>query len=169
MIIITRPNIIKKFLLVLTLTGITYAALPQKAAKSVYLEVLGPSGLAINYDTRFSKKQNGIGGRLGIGIIPFDDDGSDSRATVVTLPVGINYLFGKGKKNYFEAGAGFTGVFTSFEEDDEKLTSSFGHVLLGYRYQPLQKGFTFRVFLSPVFDSERFIPYYGGVSFGYKF
>jgi hypothetical protein len=35
--------------------------------------------------------------------------------------------------------------------------------------QPRNGGFTFRAFISPIFASFGFVPYYGGVSFGYKF
>jgi len=35
--------------------------------------------------------------------------------------------------------------------------------------QPQNGGFTFRAFINPIFGEFGFIPYYGGVSFGYKF
>jgi hypothetical protein len=35
--------------------------------------------------------------------------------------------------------------------------------------QPRSGGFTFRAFINPIFGSFGFVPYYGGVSFGYKF
>lgn len=39
----------------------------QTAAKSIYGEVGGPGIFSINFDTRFSKQENGFGMRVGIG------------------------------------------------------------------------------------------------------
>ena len=84
-------------------------------------------------------------------------------------PLGINYLFGKDKKHYFEIGGGFTPVFNSEPDGDSAISESFGHLLLGYRFQPIEKGFTFRVFICPVYGSGILVPYYAGISGGYKF
>ncbi len=45
-----------------------YTAPESKRAQNVFIEVLG-QGLALtaNYDTRFTNKRDGIGGRIGIG------------------------------------------------------------------------------------------------------
>ncbi len=73
-------------------------------AQSVFVEV-GGNGLLLsaNYDTRFLRRQNGLGARVGIGYLadPFGD------ADGLTFPLGLNYLFGK-NRNYFELGAGAT-------------------------------------------------------------
>jgi hypothetical protein len=77
---------------------------------------------------------------------------------------------GKDTKSYFELGAGVTPVFVSDENaTDENFSETFGHLVFGYRMQPKNGGFTFRAFINPVFGSFGFLPYYGGVSFGYKF
>ena len=70
----------KKFLLLLGVflfgaeTGFTQesktAAIPGRAA-SAFLEIGGNGGfLSVNYDTRFFKANNGLGGRIGIGFFP---------------------------------------------------------------------------------------------------
>lgn len=144
----------------------------QKAAQSVYFELGGPGLASINFDTRFTKTQNGIGGRVGVGgfsIRVSDGQNNSESATVVFVPVGLNYLIGKNTKNYFELGAGVTPVFASSSASDENFTSTFGHINFGYRLQPEKAGFTFRAFITPVFGKFGFLPYYGGVSFGYKF
>jgi hypothetical protein len=144
----------------------------QKAAQSVYFELGGPGLASVNFDTRFTKSQNGIGGRIGAGgfsISVSDANNNSERATVVFVPVGLNYLIGKNTKNFFEVGAGVTPVFASSTASDENFTSTFGHVNFGYRLQPEKAGFTFRAFITPVFGKFGFLPYYGGVSFGYKF
>lgn len=140
-------------------------ALVQSAgAQSVYAELGGPGLASLNFDTRFSKTNGGFGGRVGVG--GFSVDGSG----LVFVPVGLNYLISKDNRNFFEVGAGVTPVFSSGEfEDGENFSSTFGHVSIGYRMQPADGGFTFRAFISPVFGNGFFIPYFGGVSFGYSF
>src|SRR5690348_8247074 len=79
----------------------------SQAAKSVYFELGGPGLASINFDTRFSAREDGIGGRVGVG--GFSIDGSSA----VFIPVGLNYLLGKDGKNYFEIGGGVTPVIIS--------------------------------------------------------
>jgi len=145
----------------------------QSAAKSVYAELGGPGIISFNFDTRFSKKEDGLGGRIGFGGFSFRDSYDDSRFSIILTPIGLNYLMGKDKKNYFEIGAGITPVFTSYKDnspdDNENFRTTFGHLLFGYRLQPAGGGFTFRGFISPIISEAGFIPYYGGISLGYKF
>ena len=151
----------KKFFIIL----IGMIAVSQtSSAQSVYAELGGPGLASLNFDTRFSKTNGGFGGRVGVGGFSIDGSG------IVFVPVGLNYLISKDNRNFFEVGAGVTPVFGSGDlADGDNFSSTFGHVLLGYRMQPADGGFTFRAFISPVFGSGYFIPYYGGVSFGYKF
>ena len=133
----------------------------QGAAKSVYFELGGPGLASINFDTRF-KGEAGLGGRVGVGGFSVGGEGA------VFVPIGISYLLGKDNKNYFELGAGATPVIGVGTYSGD-FSSTFGHVLFGYRLQPANGGFTFRAFINPVFGDGFFVPYYGGVSFGYKF
>lgn len=155
----------KKILLLTTISilAVSFSAHSQKAATSVYFEIGGPGVASFNVDTRFSKKESGIGGRLGIGGFSIDGEGA------VFVPIGLNYLLGKDNKNYFEIGAGVTPVFVTGSDTDSDLSSSFGHVLFGYRLQPKNGGFTLRAFISPIFGEGFFWSYYGGLSLGYKF
>ena len=138
---------------------------PQGA---VYVELLG-QGLAysFNYDTRFTKSSRGIGGRIGIGGWKLNESG------FLTVPVGINYLLGKGN-HYFEIGAGATFTdFTVFDYFEEENTfHTVGTLDFGYRLQPADGGFSFRAGITPFFgfqDTGYFWPFFGGVSFGYAF
>jgi hypothetical protein len=132
-------------------------------AKSVYFELGGPGLASVNFDSRF-KGEAGLGGRIGVGGFSIDQE------SVVFVPIGLNYILGKDNRNYFEIGAGVTPVLTSIEDDNgDNFTSTFGHLLFGYRMQPVNGGFTFRAFINPVFGKGFFVPYYGGLSFGYKF
>lgn len=153
------------FLSILFLSAVSTVSAQKTAAKSMYFELGGPGLASINFDTRFSARQDGLGGRVGVG--GFSIDGS----SIVFIPVGLNYLIGKETKNYFELGAGITPIIVSgdFTDDGKTFTSTFGHLNFGYRYQPQTSGFTFRAFITPIFGEFGFLPYYGGVSFGYKF
>lgn len=152
---------------------ISFASQAQTAAKSVYAELGGPGVVSFNFDTRFTKSDKGIGGRIGVGGFTFKDWFDDGKTTVIFVPIGINYLLGKDGKNYFEMGASITPTFTSYtgssSSEDETFSTTFGNLLFGYRLQPKNGGFTFRGFISPLISREGFIPYYGGISLGYAF
>ncbi|NCU03755.1 MAG: hypothetical protein GXC73_07170 [Chitinophagaceae bacterium] len=139
-------------------------------APQLFAELGGPSVAGINFDSRFSKKQNGIGGRVGIGGFTIDKTG------ILFVPVGVNYLIGKPEsKNYFELGLNVTYVsaFDNGQEadTDNNLADTWGSFTFGYRYQPQEQGVTFRVSVNPffAFKNSVFWPFYGGVSVGYKF
>jgi hypothetical protein len=54
-------------------------------------------------------------------------------------------------------------------DEDGNFDGSFGHLTFGYRLQPADGGFTFRAAVVPIFGQGGFVPYYAGLSFGYKF
>lgn len=138
-------------------------------AKAVYFELGGPGIASINYDMRFTKSESGIGGRIGFG--GFSIGSGTERTTAVFIPVGINYLMSKDQKNYFEVGGGITPVIINdtYSGNNDNFTSTFGHLNIGYRLQPKEGGFFFRIAVNPIFSKDFFWPYYGGVAFGYKF
>ncbi|HEV8080688.1 MAG TPA: hypothetical protein VGP43_08250 [Chitinophagaceae bacterium] len=161
----------KKLLLLLpvvfTLSTYVHA---QKAAKAVYAEIGGPGLASANFDMRFKKEEGGLGFRVGIGGFALSD-GFGDRASILSVPVGLNYLIGKDQKNYFEVGVGFTYINGTSESGfgSDNFSSSFGNLTLGYRLAPAKGGFFFKAQITPVFGSGFFIPYYGGIGFGYKF
>lgn len=153
----------KKIMFLLTaVCGFSLMAVAQ-GGKSMYFELGGPGLASINFDTRFGSGNGGFGGRVGVGGFSIDGTGA------IFIPVAVNYLLGNDNKNFFEIGGGVTPVFGTGDLSGDNFSSTFGHVTFGYRMQPRDGGFTFRAFISPVFGSGFFIPYYGGVSFGYKF
>ncbi len=153
----------KNLILITCFIAIADSYISAQSAKSVYFELGGPGIASFNFDTRFSGRQGGLGGRIGVGYSKFVGDGS----SVFYLPLGINYLIGK-EKHFFEMGAGVTPVF-GVDNGDTVISEPFGHLIFGYRFQSPKDGFTFRAFACPVFNSIDFIPYYGGLSVGYKF
>ncbi len=140
----------------------------QTAAKSIYFELGGPGLASFNYDMRLQKKEDGLGFRVGLGGFKVDGTGA------LFIPLGLTYLLGKDQKNYFEFGAGVTivSITDSYEDDydsDGSFNTTFGHAYFGYRLQPKNGGFLFRAGITPIFNSDGFVPYYAGISFGYKF
>lgn len=161
----------KVFITLLVFAFCSHAAFAQSNAKAVFFELGGPGVASVNYDMRLSGREDGIGFRLGIGGFSISDVFND-KISALFFPVGINYLLGKDGINYFEFGGGVTLVSISGSADGNsgsKFLTSFGHLNFGYRYQPKNGGFLFRAGMVPVFSKDWVIPYYAGVSFGYKF
>lgn len=153
----------KMISLLLVSFAILSAAHAQDAAKAVYLEAGGPGLLSVNYDMRFTPTQNGVGFRVGFGAFPVNG------ITVVTVPVGINYLFGH-QTNFFEVGAGYTYMsIPAIKRIIKNFSSSFENITLGYRYAPVKGGLFFKVEYSPLFGSKFTLWGFGGIGIGYKF
>lgn len=163
----------KKFILILLIAFIAnFSVHAQSSAKVIYAELGGPGVASINYDMRFKKQEDGLGFRAGIGGFSLSENSDGSKAGILFVPLGINYLLGKDQKNYFEIGADFTYVNASSKDPintSQNFNTSFGSIILGYRLAPVRGGFSFRGFICPVFGSWGFDPLYGGISFGYKF
>ena len=161
-----------------------YKTLFNRRGKSIYFEAGGPGVLySINYDVRFSKTQNGVGIRAGISYFP-----RNQNENLITVPVIVNYLAGK-KGHYLELGAGatffhFNAIEDIFFYSDNsesnphsvdyvpKLhgqTGIIGSLNVGYRYQPLKGGFTFRAGGGPMATSKKQYPFWPYMSFGYAF
>jgi hypothetical protein len=126
-------------------------------ATQFQLEFAGPGIFSsLNIDSRFAKKENGLGFRLGIGITPLNMlKDQCNTGSLNSFPIGINYLIGK-NKHLFEVAGGAAFSFMSgtklycssmakhfFSEE----TTNYWFTSIGYRYQPFkQKGFTYRAF-----------------------
>ena len=139
---------------------------PSLHKKAIFLELLGSGRLySLNYDVRLKSNSNqGFGLRIGIGrggyasIETFGD-------RYITLPLNFNYIAGK-KRSGLEAGISLTPEFT-YQDFDDKL-NFFSLLNLGYRYQPVNKGFLFRLAYTPVLIGEESdAPI--GISVGYGF
>lgn len=175
----------------------TYGAYAQDGAdaptESVYVE-LGGAGLvySFNYDFRFDKTDiNSWGMRAGVGGYAVEDE------SLLTIPVQINKLYGKGR-HFFELGGGATfvyyrydgwyysgyygpdGNYVSYTTDykdknyDWILSTGdtpavMGTLNFGYRKIPEDGGFLFGVNVVPAFNQNGFWPLWAGVRFGYAF
>ena len=148
--------------------------------KSVFFE-LGGNGLFLsaNFDSRFTKKENGFGFRAGIGFVPaFNGDGLIFPQTpaFLTIPIGVNHLLGRGP-HYLESGLGFTYIYTSgtitydfWGYSEDVSGSAIGFIpSIGYRYAQIGPGrFQGRIFVCPAIGSGGVV-LFGGLSAGFKF
>jgi hypothetical protein len=164
----------KKTLLAGLWMFLAFSSIAQKS-KSVFLEVGGNGGLAsINFDSRLNNTEKGLGYRVGFGFIPPTYNFFDSRPTIWTIPVGLNYLIG-GRRHYLETGLGMTYYFFKGTTSDiwgiyenDKGSGLLFIPSAGYRYAPNGKAFQGRLFISPVINSAG-ATFYWGFSGGYKF
>jgi hypothetical protein len=157
-----------------------------KTVKQFYTEAGGPGILfSANFDSRFKPSlRTGWGFRAGLGFTLVDDekqilmpDGGISynyrTRSVVTLPIGINYLFGKpGSPNLFEVGAGFTLLSRKasvLNYNDYKEGNFIGHFTFMYRRQPDEGGFSWRIGFTPVINPDGDIFPTGAIGLGYTF
>ena len=135
----------------------------SQASKSVFLELGGNGiGISINYDARFSKKTNGFGYRVGLGILPSTFDMVSETSTLLAIPLVINYLTGT-RSHHFEAGLGVTYISGSvgyFGFEKEKVAGVVLIPSVGYRYSRSKGGFLGRVVVSPLVGG-------GGIGFFY--
>ena len=139
------------------------STLLAQTGRAVFFELGGPGIASFNFDTRFGPRNDGFGGRIGFGGFSIDDESQ------LFIPLQLNYLLGQDNKHFFEIGAGATITSSSDDFDDGIFENTFGHLHFGYRLQPPKGGFMFRAAIIPIFGGGDFIPYYAGVSFGYRF
>jgi hypothetical protein len=149
-------------------------------ALQLQFEVLGAgASSSFNIDSRLGKRDNGIGFRAGIGITPLGwlKDACNS-GSLNSFPIGINYLIGKGEHLFEVAGGGvlsFTSGTKMYCTPVEKIffseeTENYWFTSVGYRYQRLhKKGMTYRLFVSPLFQKDFPVKFWGGGSAGYRF
>ncbi len=148
---------------------------------SFFAELGGPGILfSANIDKRFKKQSAlGFGGRIGLGFvsgydITYNPNGGyyDNRKSVVTIPLQLNYLFGKpNSTSAFEVGAGITVAgrkLNIFDDYNSEGTSVYGNASFMYRRMPKEGGFSWRVGFTPII-SRGYIQPLGAVSIGYNF
>jgi hypothetical protein len=136
----------------------------SQRGQAVYAEVLGNGILfSFNYDLRFKNEPKGIGARIGFGYV-----GSPKEGGVAFIPFELNWLLGKNDR-YFEVGAGATLVSSSKEVFNESFKHFVGTMTFGYRNQPSDGGFMWKIAITPILADGFFWPYFIGVGFGYAF
>ncbi len=138
----------------------------ERPPQAVYF-LIGGSGpiLSVNYDRRFQKRLNGAGFAVGLGFWGV------SGASIFSIPVSLNYLFGR-NSSFVELAGGATFISAKASDIFDNSTSTGStliyHINLGYRYQPSKGGFFFRGGISPIFfEGGYFTSYY--IGFGHNF
>jgi len=191
--IINKQNIMSKlFCTMLFLAYFFYAPAQKshdaagKTVKQFFVEAGGPGIIfSANFDSRFkSSDRLGWGFRAGLGFTLVDQETrglqqggqfySDYRTrSVATIPVGINYLFGKpASSNTFEVGAGFTVLSRKssvLSYNNYKEGNLLGHFDFMYRRQPVDEGFSWRIGFTPLINADGDIVPFAAVGFGFAF
>jgi len=127
-------------------------------SKAVYAELGGGGiGFSANFDSRF-QGHTGLGFHAGIGFLPA------SNRSVISFPIGINTLIGKGA-SHFEAEVTVTPI-TAKATFNKKTSSIFIFPHIGYRYTKPARSFNFRINAGPLIFVGKVIPW-AGLSFGY--
>jgi hypothetical protein len=124
----------------------------QHRAKSIYVEALGSSGLALslNYDMRFKPSRKGLGIRAGI-----TQPDRSGRSITYSFPVLLNYV-NADSRVALEAGGGFIVAYRQWSYEDSNgivyHRQGFEYPAvanLGVRFQPLKTGIVWRVYWAP--------------------
>jgi len=133
------------------------------------------------YDMRLNRgRMDGLG--FAVGLSSFNGVNTENNISnterVLSVPVELNYIFGK-RRNGFVTGLGVLPTYNK----DEVIRKSFdgsdialrdvdiigGYAVLGYRYTPLDNGFTFQLNLNPTILKDGSFNTRMGVSIGYTF
>jgi hypothetical protein len=164
------------FFLFIPLQSMQAQVMPeQRVAKAIYVEALGSGiGLSLNYDTRFKPGLTGLGLRVGVGGI--SGSGDQSRVTLISLPVLVNYVIGNSRAS-FESGLGLMASYVTAAGKDavtgDYATAQGAGISVagnfGLRLQPKQNGVHFRLYWSPFITDHGLQPQWLGLSLGYGF
>jgi hypothetical protein len=157
-----------------------------KTEKLFYAEFGGANVLfGANFDWRFkSNTKFGLGARVGLGftineketIVTNPGGGTYfeySTQSIPTIPLGLNYVFGKANSpNMFEVGGGVTiltkkAAVYSYEGNTEG--NLIGHFDFMYRRVPVEGGFSWRIGFVPVINTEGQIFPSAAIGLGYAF
>ena len=140
------------------------------ARNSIFLEILG-NGLfySLNYDHKIF---NHLSARIGGMYLGVSEGVTDQNVSLLLVPVMANYLVGSGSSR-LEIGAGLTlgsaggNIDAAGGDFDEGGLAAFTSTI-GYRLQPTDGGFLFRIGFTPIFTANGFLPW-AGLSLGGTF
>jgi hypothetical protein len=167
---------------VLPATGRKSGEPPRRAAPDIYAELLGNGGLySINYGRRL-----GGGVSACVGAASWETEGNffvsvpDERHRFLLAPVLLNLLTGAGTHHLELGGGVLVGTETvtrARSGQSERFTLLSATGTLGYRRQPADGGFVFRIGVTPIYgfgseeaaypDKGFFLS--GGLSLGVSF
>jgi len=133
----------------------------RTAKNAIHFELLGPAVIySLNYERAFT---DDLSARIGISYFSLEaSDSADNsaKAAITMVPLTLSYL-GVGTPNHIlELGAGAVifhasaGVDVGGSKSESSITSAWGTAIVGYRYQPADGGFMFRVGASPLVGKD---------------
>ncbi len=148
----------------------------RTASNVVYAEALGNGLLySINYERLLESLHVGIRAGVSYFTYPVSSYGSSGNLTLATFPLVASYYFGTPRhKVQLGLGATILALGVSSDSTGTKFQGerSGGGVaataVVGYRYLPPDRGFSFGVGFTPLLRSGRFLPW-GGANAGYVF
>ncbi len=158
-------------------------AQPQGIAKNTIFFELGGNGLiySINYDRLITKSfslrigYSSFSATVPVGLV-------SDQISVTIIPAMANYLYGDGSSR-LELGAGISFVPSITTTQANFLPVLFGQnpsishqsgsgmfftSVIGYRYQPIDGGFNFRIGFTPLIVNDRVLPW-ASLSLGWTF
>lgn len=151
--------------------------------KNITIELGGSHILwGLNYDMRLKRGQNhGLGFKAGIGgartnvEIIENNEVRNIRAGYLTIPLEVNHILGK-RRHGLVTGLGILGAYGTIETSglDNDINANGlavvgAYASVGYRFQPINSGFTFQINLNPHLIGGRAALPWAGISFGYGF
>jgi len=154
----------------------TFAFEQRSARNALYLELLGNALFySLNYERFLSNDVSLRVGAMFFSVRASDGDrDADGSATVLILPLMVNYLGIGSADNMLELGLGISILYASARGDlisdsrDVDGATVAGTATIGYRHAPHDGGFHFKIGLTPVFGLGGFLPW-PGISFGAVF
>lgn len=148
----------------------------RTASNVIFGEVLG-SGLlySVNYERVFSSLPIGLRAGASYFSYPVSTYGHSGNLKLATFPLVASYYLGT-PKHKLQLGLGATLIYLGVSTDStgtkfEGERSGFGvaaTAVVGYRYLPPERGFTFGVGFTPLLRASSFLPW-GGANAGYIF
>lgn len=155
------------------------AAAEREAKNAIYLDLLGPGLIySINYDRVIT---GDLSARIGLSYLSLGASTDDAEVgfSYLAVPLTVSYLGIGSENNMLEVGGGLVlmsvkgsglvdaGESSGSVEASATLLSATG--IVGYRHQPADGGFVFRVGLSPLMTfGDGFLPW-GYLSLGAAF
>lgn len=149
---------------------------PRTASNVIFAEALGNGLLySVNYERIIDSWSIGLRAGASYFTYPVSSYGRSGNLTIVTFPLVASYYVGL-PRHKLQLGLGATILYTGVSSDSTgtKFESerSGGGVsatgVIGYRYLPTDRGFSFGAGFTPLLRSSRFLPW-GGANAGYIF
>ena len=138
------------------------------ARNSIFVELGGNGALySLNYDHKFFDHASA---RVGGMYLPLSASDSEDRVNIALFPIMVNYLVGSGSSR-LELGIGTLAGYVSGNAENENFSrGAVGGLTgtIGYRLQPVDGGFLFRIGFTP-FTTGAGIQPWGGLSLGATF